>query len=445
MKKTIITSLLTFVAALVVSTSAAPTVSNVRFAVTSTTKVGNLWNWNFSVTYDLANTNGKTCRVWPGVKVGDKGYWMYWNLAGDTATAAGTNKVITFMVKDTGTLAGCRVKVTAWDRDSWPPLPNKPFFQKYMHWEMDVRGMKKFVQSDIIMNYMKTTMESYNGVEIVGTMTFCMPIFRVMGNHAMDNGYPIPLVSAGDPMDAYHEGGAIACQGDDHMSILDVEKWTFYDFYQFCRPGGTGAWQATGKLTYDMTMAKYVWTSSTIASLYPQGQTNVDAAGLQIAPGCLRLDDVAEGEITTALRFTAGLNLLGAITYYPAVLHDGDAPGAACIMEGMRMRLKPDIDINTRFPLHGAVGSNTYKASQVAQMIARGLQKYGMICADRQTSNNFLLSAEIDKHTELKWADYGGPEILNSFLYHLPSCLEFDVVDPATQFTSYKNYAALLP
>jgi len=211
---------------------AAPTVSNVRVAVTSTVRNGNFWNWYFEVTFDLANTNGNTCRIWPGIKVGDNGYWMYWNLTGDTAAAAGAGKKIQFMVKDTGDLKNCRVKITAWDRESWPPLPNKPFFPKYHHWALDIRSIPKFHLSDSIMHFNKRIMEKNMGIEVVGSIGLGMPVFRVMGNHPLERGIPIPKISFGDPADAYNEGGGWACKGDDHMTILDVEGWKLHEFFQ---------------------------------------------------------------------------------------------------------------------------------------------------------------------------------------------------------------------
>jgi hypothetical protein len=422
---------------------AAPSVSNVRVTVTSAAKVGNFWNWNLEVTFDLANSNGKTCRIWPGIKVRDQGYWMYWNLSGDTAATAGSDRVIRFMVKDTGFLSPCQVRVTAWDSDNWPPLPNKPFFAKYHHWEMDIRQAPKFIYSDSVTAYCKKVMENLAGAEVVGIIGgFGMPMYRVMGNHPLELGEPIPRVSSGDPFGV----ASWKCSGgDNHMQIIDVENWVLHEMFQFCIPDSGATWQSTVTKDYDMNVEKYAYVSGSLAGYYAYGTPTVDAAGLQLAPGILKIDDIAEGEINHALRFTAGADFLGGQTVYPAIAHDGNASGRYCVNEGNRWRLKQDINLDTRFPLHGTPGSAEYKASQTARIILKCLQQYGMICADRLFPNTILFDAETDSHTELKWADYGGNSVLTSVIYYLPSCLEFEEVDPAWCLRQYNAYAALLP
>jgi hypothetical protein len=115
--------------------------------------------------------------------------------------------------------------------------------------------------------------------------------------------------------------------------------------------------------------------------------------------------------------------------------------------EGMRMRLKPGIDLAARFPLTGTPGSAAYKGSQMGHIVMRALQKYGMLCADGQNSPNIFISGERDAHTQRKWADFGGTSqamycVLN-YMYQTADPLtydDFEIVSPTWQFAQYQNY-----
>ena len=61
------------------------------------------------------------------------------------------------------------------------------------------------------------------------------------------------------------------------------------------RPDGRGGWPAGSGAIWDLTSN----------ALRPAGWTSADAAGLPILPGLVRYDEVAAGEVTHAIRFTA--------------------------------------------------------------------------------------------------------------------------------------------
>src|SRR4029079_8731647 len=99
------------------------------------------------------------------------------------------------------------------------------------------------------------------------------------------------------------------------------------------------------------------------------GWTSADAAGLPILPGLVRWDEVAAGEITHALRFTAPETRNQHI--YPA-RHEAGSAGASLPPMGLRVRLKSNATVNA------AIAG----LSHDAKVIAVALQRYGMILAD---------------------------------------------------------------
>ncbi len=107
------------------------------------------------------------------------------------------------------------------------------------------------------------------------------------------------------PADAPVEGGS-GSDGDRHVLVVDRDNCLLYELYR-AFPQADGSWNADSGALYDLRSN----------ALRPDGWTSADAAGLPIFPGLVRYDEVAAGEITHAIRFTAprnppGLCLAGA-------------------------------------------------------------------------------------------------------------------------------------
>ena len=133
-----------------------------------------------------------------------------------------------------------------------------------------------------------------------------------------------------------------------------------------------------------------------------------DAADLPMAPLVLTSADVTSGQITHALRFTMPNGLIQKGVYvHPATHIGGPTGGADQIPYGARLRLKASYDVNQL-------------SSAAARVIARGLQKYGMIMSD---GGNLYITATTDvadvvqtsslrslKATDFEMVD-GGPRI----------------------------------
>ncbi len=159
--------------------------------------------------------------------------------------------------------------------------------------------------------------------------------------------YPIPP-------DAPIEGGADA-DGDRHVLVLDRDHCRLYELYR-AFPMADGSWQADSGAVYDLSAN----------TLRPDGWTSADAAGLPVLPGLVRYDEVASGEITHALRFTAPQTRRACV--WPARHYASSLTGSQYPPMGQRFRLRADYDVSG--------------FSSPVQVILRAMKKYGIILAD---------------------------------------------------------------
>lgn len=159
--------------------------------------------------------------------------------------------------------------------------------------------------------------------------------------------YPIPP-------DALIEGGPQS-GGDRHVLVLDSDNCLLYELY-YAFPNEDGTWHAGSGAIFDL--------SSHL--LRPDGWTSADAAGLPILPGLVRYDEVASGEITHALRFTAPRTRKAHI--WPARHHASSLTGIEYPPMGQLFRLKKSFNISGFSP--------------EVQVILKALKTYGMILSD---------------------------------------------------------------
>ena len=125
-------------------------------------------------------------------------------------------------------------------------------------------------------------------------------------------------------------------------------------------PDGNGGWDAGSGAIFDLTSN----------SLRPDGWTSADAAGLPILPGLVRYDEMASGEITHAIRFTADATQMAYLwpaRHYASSITNTDFPPM-----GLRLRLKANFDIS---------GFSTE-----IQVILQAMKTYGIILSDNGSS-----------------------------------------------------------
>lgn len=163
--------------------------------------------------------------------------------------------------------------------------------------------------------------------------------------------YPIPkspLIEGGPDSD-----------GDRHILMVDQDACILYELYD-AWPETATSWTAGSGAIYDLRSN----------ALRPDGWTSADAAGLPILSGLVRYEEVAAGSITHVLRFTAAQTRNAHL--WPARHHASSLSGTQYPPMGQRFRLKAGVDLSGLSP-------------QV-RVIARAMQKYGLILADNGSS-----------------------------------------------------------
>jgi PKD repeat protein len=159
--------------------------------------------------------------------------------------------------------------------------------------------------------------------------------------------YPVPV----HPL---IEGGSTS-EGDRHMLILHRDERVLYELYA-AEKQPDGSWHAGSGAIFNLTGYE----------LRPACWTSGDAAGLAILPGLVRYDEVADGEITHAIRFTAPRTQKAYV--WPARHYASSITDLSYPPMGQRFRLKPSFD-TSGYPYQ-------------ARVVLDALKKYGMILCD---------------------------------------------------------------
>ena len=168
--------------------------------------------------------------------------------------------------------------------------------------------------------------------------------------------YPIPN-------NAKIEGGPAPGQtaGDDHMLVLQQGATCGAPCMLWEVGGAVGGsgppWVASCGASWNLGSN----------ALRPLGWTSVDAAGLSVFAGLVKLAEVKAGLVTHAVRVTFNKSQNGYV--YPATHFAGSsALGSSDPPMGLRLRLKSSFD--------------TSKFSTPGKVIAQGMKTYGLIVAD---------------------------------------------------------------
>jgi len=152
------------------------------------------------------------------------------------------------------------------------------------------------------------------------------------------------------------------------------------------------------------------------AALRGEQCTSADAAGLPITPLLFDADEVAAGAIEHAVRFALPNMHIRKNTYVRPATHATGAAsaGADGVPYGARLRLRAD------YPLDSL-------PNEAARVLARALQRYGMILAD---GGNIALMGQDDRSTTAKWDDLLAPRDLDDLKPR-----DFELVEAGERFT----------
>jgi serine/threonine-protein kinase len=172
--------------------------------------------------------------------------------------------------------------------------------------------------------------------------------------------------------------------GDCHILVHAPDENRLYEVYH-------GTVRSDGSF---ITGCLAIWDTSQPATADGRGQqcTSADAAGYAIAPLLVTADEIAAGEITHAVRLILPNDIIRGGTYFPPATHgtDSSGPDPDSLPYGGRMRLRADYPVEDLDP--------------AAQVVARAMQKYGLMLAD---GGNIALTMSSDALTEHKWDEVG--------------------------------------
>jgi hypothetical protein len=190
---------------------------------------------------------------------------------------------------------------------------------------------------------------------------------------------PVPLPPGGNTEGNpdYH----CADGGDCH--ILVYQGTRLYELYQGdVTTGGATGGTFSGSCLVVWDLTHDYWQPAAPPNFSRGDHCNgADAADLPMTALILTAADVSSGELTHALRFTIpNSHIRKGVYVHPATHIGGPTGGSDQMPYGARLRLKSTYDLS-QLP------------SDAARVIARGLQKYGMIMSD---GGNLFVSATTD-------------------------------------------------
>ena len=210
---------------------------------------------------------------------------------------------------------------------------------------------------------------------------------------------PVPVPAGG----ALEGESGYECRGDGdcHLIVVDRPRQRLYEMWRANLVGG---------LFRGGCLA--VWDMRRVYPPTGRGEqcTSADAAGYPIAPLLFTADEVAAGRVDHAIRFILPNQTIRAGEYVHPATHGTRATRGAADAPpyGARLRLRAG------YPLEAL-------PSEGARVVARAMQRYGMLLAD---GGRVALTAQSDRFTRAKWAGLLGPLDLQAL-----RPLDFEMVD----------------
>lgn len=202
---------------------------------------------------------------------------------------------------------------------------------------------------------------------------------------------PVPLPAGGaiEGEDGYECAG----NGDCHLIVVHRPTNRLYEM-----------WRANveGPQFFGGCLAVWDMTNTYPPSGRGEQCSSADAAGFPIAPLLFTADEVAAGQINHAIRFILPNSRIRHRVYvHPGTHSTNPTSGPATAPPyGARLRLRAD------YPLHTL-------PNEGARVVARAMQKYGILLSDAGT---IALTAQSDRFTTAKWSGLLGPHDLRPLL-----------------------------
>jgi hypothetical protein len=191
--------------------------------------------------------------------------------------------------------------------------------------------------------------------------------------------FPVPAAGSLEGEDGY----ACTRGGDCHLLVVHRPTRKLYEMWRADISGG--AFRGGCAVVWDLDR-------SYPESLRGENCTSADAGGFPIAPMLFSADEIAQGSIDHAIRFVLPNDRIRHGGYVHPGSHSTAAAsgGPKAPPYGVRLRLRHS------YPLASL--------SPGARVIARALQRYGMLLADGGT---IALTARSDRRTRHTWSEVG--------------------------------------
>jgi serine/threonine-protein kinase len=291
----------------------------------------------------------------------------------------------------------------------------KPLFGNDLPWNQSIENAPKDSQSDTIIPALQKRGWGAGRLQIDYSIdVLCAPTstplrpFEKTDNffdgECNDDPVPVPTGGHVEGEDGYECTGG----GDCHLIVIKEDTHKLYE-----------QWVASIDSQDEYTggcLAVWDMNRSYPATLRGDQCSSADAAGLPIAPLLFDADEVAAGEIKHAVRFALPNTHLRKGTYVRPATHatNSASAGADGVPYGARLRLRASYPVDS-LPNEGA------------KVLARALQRYGMIMAD---GGNIALMGQDDRSTTHKWDGLLAPRDLQAIKPE-----DFEMVEAGERFT----------
>jgi hypothetical protein len=165
------------------------------------------------------------------------------------------------------------------------------------------------------------------------------------------------------------DGAKPAAGGDAHMVVWQPGTDTMWELWLASRKAD--GWHARwgGRMEHVSQNPGYFTA--------PNPGWGATATSLPLLGGLMRVSELQAGSIDHALAFAIPHTRLWKAWSWPAQRSDGDTDSPDAIPEGARFRLPADLDIDA------------LKLPPVTAMIAKAVQRYGMVLRDKSGSVSF--------------------------------------------------------
>jgi len=288
-----------------------------------------------------------------------------------------------------GLVAGSVVSATGSFGQGLPAAGHGPYFPADAPWYQDVSAAPVDPESATVINWLSSVggwgggrMQIDFSIEVLeADASAPFKTFTPTGDF-YDPDCDIAQVPL--PANGALEGEAgyqCVSDGDCHLLVAHRPSHKLYEMWRANVVGGT---------FYGGCLA--VWNMDLTYPAEGRGQdcTSADAAGFPIAPLLFNADEVAAGHVDHAIRFILPNSRMRNKVYVHPATHSTFATSgpASAPPYGARLRLRADYPVQN-LPSAGA------------RVVARAMQKYGILLADGGT---IALTAQSDRFTTAKWS-----------------------------------------